>query len=136
VLLTAHSMPKSVIDREPVYIEQVKETVRLVAAEARLPHWYFAYQSAGHTPEEWLKPDMKDLMPELAAKGYHSVVLAPVQFLTDHLEILYDIDVAGREEAHAAGLCFARIESLNLHPLFIRALAEVVRRELTKVPVG
>jgi protoporphyrin/coproporphyrin ferrochelatase len=133
VLLTAHSLPKRVVEREPDYVEQLKETARAVAATADLApdRWFFVYQSAGHTPEEWLKPDMLDVLPELAAAGHRDVVVAPVQFLADHLETLYDVDVAGREQAEQAGFSsFARIAAPNAAPDFIQALANVVRGEL------
>ena len=138
VILTAHSLPRSVVDREPGYIDQMQETGRAVAELTGLApgRWQFAYQSAGHTPEEWLKPDMKDLFPALKAAGHRSVLVAPVQFLTDHLEILYDIDVAGRAEAEEAGLTFSRIEMFNVMPEFIRALADVVNRELLEADRG
>jgi ferrochelatase len=132
VILTAHSLPKTVVDREPEYLEQLMATVEAVVARAELApgRWQFAYQSAGHTPEEWLKPDLKDLFPELVAAGKREVLVVPVQFLADHLEILYDIDVAAREEAEAAGIAFNRIELMNTSPAFIRALSAVVAREL------
>jgi len=132
IVLTAHSLPKSVVDREPFYIDQLMETARAVADKLGLAddRWMFAYQSAGHTPEEWLKPDLKDVLPGIRQAGHGSVLVVPVQFLADHLEILYDIDVAAREEAESEGLKFYRIEVFNTMPLFIRALANVVRREL------
>ncbi len=132
VLFTAHSLPKSVADGEPEYIAQLQETARLAAAGAGLPdaQWRFAYQSAGHTPEEWLTPDVKDLFPELRAAGHARALVAPVQFLADHLEVRYDIDVAAREQAEMAGMSLDRTESLNTMPLFIRALADVVRGEV------
>src|SRR5207248_4266233 len=101
VLLTAHSMPKRVIEREPDYINHLKETAAAVAELVGLPRerWMFCYQSAGHTPEEWLKPDFADVMPELRAAGHTDVLIAPVQFLADHLEILYDIEIGAREQA-------------------------------------
>jgi len=128
VLFSAHSMPKRVTDQEPEYIVQLQETTRAVAARAGLPddQWMFCYQSAGHEPGEWLKPDFKEIMPELAKAGHREVLMAPVQFLADHLEILYDIDHGAREEAEREGITFARIASLNTSPLFIRALAAVV----------
>jgi ferrochelatase len=131
VILTAHSLPKSVVDREPQYLEQLMETVRAVVEQVGLrpDQWRFAYQSAGHTPEEWLKPDLKDLLPGLKAAGHTDVLVVPVQFLADHLEILYDIDIAAREEAEAAGLLFHRIELMNTSPTFIRALADVVSKQ-------
>ena len=132
VIMTAHSLPKRVVDQEPEYIDQMQETAEAVAELVGLApsRWQFAYQSAGHTPEEWLKPDMKDLFPGMREAGHRSVLVAPVQFLTDHLEILYDIDVAARAEAEEAGLTFRRIEMFNVMPQFIDSLADVVHREL------
>ena len=121
-------------EQEPAYLAQLEETARLVAERAGLPpeRWTFCWQSAGHEPGEWMKPDFADLMPELAAAGHRSVVVAPIQFLADHLEILYDVDVGAREQAEAAGLRFERIESLNVEPRFIDALAEVVSRSSSR----
>jgi ferrochelatase len=140
VIFTAHSLPKRVVDQEPGYIDQLKETAEALAKRAGLPgeRWRFAYQSAGHTPEEWLKPDLKDLLPGLRLAGHRQVLVVPVQFLADHLEILYDLDVAARQEAEAAGIAYHRIELLNSDPAFIRALAEVVHREeqAEAAPVG
>jgi ferrochelatase len=131
VVFTAHSLPKAVVDRDTAYLDQLHSTVDAVVARTGLEpgRWQFAYQSAGHTPEEWLKPDLKDLLPGIRAAGHAGVLVVPIQFLADHLEILYDIDVAAREEAEAAGLEFHRIELPNTAPVFIRALAEVVHRE-------
>jgi len=136
VVLTAHSLPKSVVDKEPHYLDQLQETVRAVVARVGLApgRWQFAYQSAGHTPEEWLTPDFKDLLPGLAAQGHRHVLFVPTQFLADHLEVLYDIDVAAREQAAAHDIRFHRIESLNLSPTFIDALAGVARRTLGREP--
>jgi protoporphyrin/coproporphyrin ferrochelatase len=130
VLLTAHSLPRRVAEQEPGYLAQLTETAAAVAEAAGLgsERWTFCWQSAGHEPGEWMKPDFADLMPELAAAGHRSVVVAPVQFLADHLEILYDVDVGAREQAEAAGLRFERTESLNVDPLFIDALAAVASR--------
>ncbi|HEV2121910.1 MAG TPA: ferrochelatase, partial [Chloroflexota bacterium] len=132
VILTAHSLPQSVVDREPEYLEQLQETVRAIVERVGLrpKQWQFAYQSAGHTPEEWLKPDFKDLLPGLAAAGHRHVLFVPTQFLADHLEILYDIDIAAREEAEEHGITFHRIESLNCSPTFIEALADIARATL------
>ncbi|HEY4869290.1 MAG TPA: ferrochelatase [Candidatus Dormibacteraeota bacterium] len=131
VIFTAHSLPRAVVDRDPGYIDQLKETAQAVAARAGLPsdRWFFAYQSAGHTPEEWLTPDVKDLLPELRRDGHDAVVIAPVQFLADHLEILYDIDVAARAEAELLNMTMHRIDMPNTSPTLVRALAAVARRE-------
>lgn len=132
VLMTAHSLPKRVAEHEPGYLAQLRDTAAAVAARAGLPdrQWRFCWQSAGHEPGEWMKPDFADLMPELAAAGHRSVLVAPVQFLADHLEILYDVDIGAREQAESSGLTFQRIGSLNTEPDLIEALGAVARRTL------
>jgi len=122
-----------VVDREPEYVDQLLATARAVAGAATLApeQWSFVYQSAGHTPEEWLKPDMLEVLPQLAAAGHTDVIVAPVQFLADHLETLYDIDIAGREQALSAGIGgFTRIDAPNSEADFVAALAKVVQGEL------
>lgn len=130
VLLTAHSLPRRVAEAEPGYLEQLWATAEAVAAAASLPpeRWWFCWQSAGHEPGEWMTPDFADLIPQLRADGHEAVLVAPIQFLADHLEILYDVDIGAREQAERAGMRFARIESLNVAPRFVRALAAVARR--------
>lgn len=132
VLLTAHSLPRRVADEEPDYLAQLDETARAVADAAGLSpeRWTFCWQSAGHEPGEWMRPDFADLMPGLREAGHRSVLVAPVQFLADHLEILYDIDIGAREQAEQAGLAFRRIASLNDDAGLIAALAAVARRTL------
>ena len=134
VLLTAHSMPQRVVEQEPDYIGHLHETAAAVAELAGLSRerWMFCYQSAGHTPEPWLKPDFADMMPELRKQGHTHVLIAPVQFLADHLEILYDIEIGAREQAEENGIQFARTASLNTDPLFIRALADVAEETLAR----
>jgi ferrochelatase len=132
VLMTAHSLPRRVAEQEPAYLEQLRDTADAVATHAGLPadRWQFCWQSAGHEPGEWMKPDFADLMPAVAASGGRSVLVAPVQFLADHLEILYDVDVGAREQAERHGLAFHRIASLNADPGLIEALAAVARQTL------
>ncbi len=129
VLLTAHSLPRRVADSEPAYLEQLRETAESVARASGLAdgRWHFCWQSAGHEPGEWMKPDFADLLPELHADGHRAVLVAPIQFLADHLEILYDVDIGAREQAEASGMTFARIESLNVSPTFIAALCRIGR---------
>jgi protoporphyrin/coproporphyrin ferrochelatase len=130
VLFTAHSLPRRVAEQEPAYLEQLRETAEAIADRAGLTpdRWTFCWQSAGHEPGEWMKPDFADLMPDLRRQGHDSVLVAPVQFLADHLEILYDVDIGAREQAEACGLAFRRIESLNADPQLAAALAAVVER--------
>jgi ferrochelatase len=132
VLMTAHSLPRRVADQEPGYLDQLRDTAEAVASAAGLTpdRWRFCWQSAGHEPGEWMKPDFADLMPEIAAAGGHAVVVVPVQFLADHLEILYDVDVGAREQAERSGLAFHRIESLNDDLGLIEAMTMVARRTL------
>lgn len=127
VLLTAHSLPRRVAEQEPAYLRQLRETAEMVAERAGLEpsRWQFCWQSAGHEPGEWMKPDFADLLPKLRAAGHRSVLVAPIQFLADHLEVLYDIDIGAREQAAARDMAFARIESLNVMPEFVSALAEI-----------
>src|SRR5439155_1461776 len=96
ILLTAHSIPRRVHDTEPGYVEQLRRTADLVARAAGLAadDWHFAFQSAGHTQEEWLRPDLVELFPGIAAGGARNILILPIQFLADHLEVLYDLDVA------------------------------------------
>jgi ferrochelatase len=132
VLMTAHSLPKRVAEQEPDYLAQLRATADAVAARAGLSDgdWTFCWQSAGHEPGEWMKPDFADLMPDIAASGGRSVLVVPVQFLADHLEILYDIDVGARDQAEQHRLTFRRIASLNDHRDLIDALATVAERTL------
>jgi len=130
LLFTAHSLPQRVFESEPDYIAQLRETAELLAQRLALApeRWRWAYQSAGHTQEEWLRPDLKELFPEIAASGAREVLVVPVQFLSDHLEVLYDLDVAAAAEASACGLTYRRIGMPNTDPRFIAALADVARR--------
>jgi protoporphyrin/coproporphyrin ferrochelatase len=127
VLLTAHSLPRRVAEAEPAYLHQLADTAELVAQASGLgtQRRRFCWQSAGHEPGEWMKPDFSDLLPALRVDGHDAVLVAPIQFLADHLEILYDVDIGAREQAEAAGMGFARIESLNTDPTFIGGLARI-----------
>jgi ferrochelatase len=135
IVFTAHSLPRPVVERDPGYMVQVEETIAAVAERVGLTEdrWVFAFQSAGHTPEEWLKPDLTDVLPGIRDSGASDVLVVPVQFVTDHLETLYDIDVAAAEQARSAQLSFHRIAMPNTDPQFIDALAEVVHREMAAV---
>ena len=132
ILMTAHSLPRRVAEQEPEYLAQLRDTAEAVAAATGLApdRWQFCWQSAGHEPGEWMKPDFADLMPAIAAAGGTSVIVVPVQFLADHLEILYDVDVGAREQAERAGVAFHRIASLNVDPGLTAALASVARLTL------
>jgi ferrochelatase len=140
VLMTAHSLPRRVANEEPGYLAQLEATASAVAAASGLGRddWTFCWQSAGHEPGEWMKPDFADLMPGIATSRARSALVVPVQFLADHLETLYDVDIGAREQAEEHGVAFARIPSLNDDPGLIHALAAVARATLMEraTPVG
>jgi protoporphyrin/coproporphyrin ferrochelatase len=133
VLMTAHSLPRRVAEQEPDYLDQLRATADAVATAAgvRDDDWTFCWQSAGHEPGDWMKPDFADLMPEIAEAGDTFVEVVPVQFLADHLETLYDVDIGAREQAERHGLAFQRIRSLNDDPGLVEALSAVATRTLT-----
>jgi ferrochelatase len=129
VVFTAHSLPERILADGDPYREQLLETSQLVAERAGLgDRWSFAFQSASATGEPWLGPDILDELERLHAAGVRKVLVAPVGFVSDHLEILWDLDVEARERADELGLELARIESLNDDPAFVHALAGVVQK--------
>ena len=130
VVFTAHSLPERILAEGDPYRDQLLETSRLVAEGAGLERWSFAFQSASPTGEPWLGPDVLDELGRLREAGVTSVLVAPVGFVSDHLEILWDLDVEARERAAELGLELERIESLNDDPAFIRALAALVEERL------
>jgi protoporphyrin/coproporphyrin ferrochelatase len=133
VVFTAHSLPERILAIGDPYREQLIETSRLVAERAGVEHWSFAFQSASATGEPWLGPDILEELHDLHARGVRKVLVCPVGFVSDHLEILWDIDVEARERAAELGLELDRIDSLNDDPAFVRALAELVRQAV-RVP--
>ena len=130
VVFTAHSLPERILAMGDPYRDDLLETSRLIAERAGLDRWSFAFQSESATGEPWLGPDILDELDSLHARGVRKVLVAPVGFVSDHLEILWDLDVEARERAAELGLELERIESLNDDPAFIRALAALVRSTL------
>ena len=128
VVFTAHSLPERILADGDPYRDQLLETSQLVAERAGVERWSFAFQSESATGEPWLGPDILDELDALHAGGVRKVLVAPVGFVSDHLEILWDIDVEARERAAELGLELDRIESLNVDPAFIRALADLVKK--------
>jgi protoporphyrin/coproporphyrin ferrochelatase len=131
VVFTAHSLPERILDEGDPYRDQLLETSRLVAHRAALDAWSFAFQSASATGEPWLGPDILEELEALHAAGVERVLVCPIGFVSDHLEILWDLDVEARERAAELGLELERIESLNADPAFIRGLAELVRQTVS-----
>jgi ferrochelatase len=134
VVFTAHSLPARVVDAGDPYPGLLEQAARAVAqaTDAAVTH-QVAYQSAGLTADPWLGPDIGDVIDELAAGGeVGGVVVCPIGFVSDHLEVLYDIDVVARERARAAGLELVRTRSLNDEPRFVELLAHLARRAVPR----
>lgn len=127
VVFTAHSLPVRVVRDGDPYPDQVAVTAAGVAARAGIASYRQAWQSAGRTEEPWLTPSVEETLVELAASGAQRVLLVPVGFVSDHTEILFDLDVQAVGCARQRGIALARTESLNDSPAFIAALADVVR---------
>jgi protoporphyrin/coproporphyrin ferrochelatase len=128
VVFTAHSLPERILAEGDPYRDQLLETSQLIAERAGVERWSFAFQSESATGEPWLGPDIRDELDVLYQGGVRKVLVAPVGFVSDHLEILWDIDVEAREKAAELGLELERIDSLNADPAFIRALADLVKK--------
>jgi ferrochelatase len=133
VIFTAHSVPERTIADGDPYEQQVRETAALVAAAVGLTDYRLAFQSQGMTSEKWIGPTVESLIDELAQMGSKFVLLAPVGFVSDHVEILYDIDVLFREYGKARGVSVRRTESLNASPKFVAALASLVSARIKQV---
>jgi len=133
VVFSAHSLPQRLLESGDPYGEQCLETARLVAARAGLPdeRWSWAYQSAGRTPEPWAGPDISEHLRELAAAGVRDVVSVPVGFVSDHVEVLFDIDRRAAAVASELGIRLERPPALNDDPVFIATLADLVRERST-----
>ena len=129
VVFSAHSLPQRVLASGDPYGEQCLETARLVAELAGLAEerWSWAYQSAGRTPEPWAGPDLGEHLAALAADGVRDVISVPVGFVSDHVELLFDIDHRAAGIAAGLGMRLERPPALNDDPVFIGALAELVR---------
>ena len=132
VVFTAHSLPERIVAEGDPYRDQLLETAGLVADRLDLPddRWSFAFQSESATGEPWLGPDILDHLETLAARGVRKVLVAPIGFVADHLEILWDIDIEAREKALALGVELKRTESMNDDPRFVAALADLVRSRI------
>jgi ferrochelatase len=128
VVFTAHSLPARILEAEDPYPDELLETSRLVAERAGVADWSFSFQSVSDTGEPWLGPDILDHLEALHGRGVRDVVVCPVGFVADHLEIRWDLDVEATERARELGLRFARIEMPNAEPAFVSALAGLVRR--------
>jgi ferrochelatase len=132
VVFTAHSLPLRAVSIDDLYRTQLLETSQLVANDGNVTDWDFAFQSASGPHGTWLGPSLKEKIYELSMSKIKQILLCPVGFVSDHLEILYDLDVEAKEYANSLGITLSRVSSLNADPLFIEALAAVVRPLLTE----
>ncbi|MFD0958560.1 ferrochelatase [Paenibacillus chungangensis] len=126
VLFSAHSLPERIRELGDPYEQQLLETSKAVAEAAGVGRWQFTWQSAGRTREPWLGPDILETMESLAKEGVKALLSAPIGFVSDHLEVLYDIDIEARAEAEKLGLTLERIAMLNRDPLYMQTLADSV----------
>jgi len=126
VVFTAHSIPARLVAAGDPYETQVHESATAIAEAAGLGRWSVAWQSAGRTADAWLGPDVRDVIAALPGSGASAVVVCPVGFVSDHLEVLYDLDIEARAVADEAGIIYARTASLNDDPEFCDILAGVV----------
>ena len=123
VLFTAHSLPKKFVHDDDPYWNQLQETSRLVAIRSGIQTWDFAFQSAGQPVDSWMGPSIKEKTTELSSKGFRELLVCPVGFVSDHLEILYDLDIEAKSYASSLGARLERTVSLNDDPEFINAIA-------------
>ncbi len=129
VVFTSHSIPERYITAGDPYKRQVEETVTLVVDKLGIKNWRIAWQSKGaRATEPWLGPEVEPTLDAIAKEGYKAVLEVPIGFTCDHMETLYDIDIVHRAHAKKLGLEFERAESLNTSPLFIKALADIVKK--------
>jgi len=128
VIFSAHSLPVRIMKMGDPYDSQMQETAKLVAEKAGLPdeQWSWSYQSAGRSPEPWLGPQLEEYVPELAAKGIKNMISIPVGFVSDHVEILFDIDIEAQAAAKENGVRLERPPALNDDPLYIETLVALI----------
>ncbi|TVY11888.1 ferrochelatase [Paenibacillus cremeus] len=127
VIFTAHSLPEKILEMNDPYPEQLLETSKAIAAKVGITNWQFGWQSAGQTGVPWLGPDILDVLQTITEeKQAENVLVCPIGFVSDHLEILYDLDIEAQKTAKQLGLHLERTRSLNTDPLYIETLSDVV----------
>jgi ferrochelatase len=131
ILFSAHSLPSRILEEKDPYPQELNETIQAVMKKVGSYRWWFAYQSQGRTPEPWLGPDAGEVINRLHQEGYRHLLMAPIGFISDHMETLYDVDIMYRKQAESLGMQLQRAESLNATPTFIEAMASVVRTHLS-----
>ena len=130
LVFTAHSLPIPMAARSP-YVQQLETSARLIADALGHPRWSLAYQSrSGKPTDPWLEPDVGEAIRKLAAEGCKEVVVAPIGFVCDHVEVLYDLDIEAKKIAEDHGVRFLRASCPNDHPTFIRMMADVIEAKM------
>jgi len=129
LLFTAHSLPKSIVEKDP-YAREIEESIQGVVDGLEHRAWRMAYQSKGGGPEEWVGPDVESVLTNLSKEGVQRVLIVPIGFVSDHIEILYDIDIVYREKAKSLGIKLKRTTSLNFSEKFIEALSAIVEEHM------
>jgi ferrochelatase len=129
IVFTAHSLPAAIVEQGDPYERQLRETAQSVAAQLNIPdaRWEFCFQSAGARNTRWLGPSLEETLARLAQEKIKNVLVAPIGFVSDHVEILFDIDIEAKHQAQAAGIHLERTEVLNTSPAFIEALAQIIK---------
>ena len=135
LIFSAHSLPKSLVENEP-YVKDMEESVREVVKKLGPLSWHIAFQSRGMGPEEWLGPDVESVLTELSQKKVREVLIVPIGFVADHVEVLYDIDVLYRRKAESLGVVLKRTNSLNFSEKFVEALSKIVEEHISNAKLG
>src|SRR4030067_1586318 len=125
LLFTAHSLPKSMVEKDP-YAKEIEASIKGVLEKIDLFPWHMAYQSKGGGSEEWVGPDVESVLEELSKEKIREILIVPIGFVSDHIEILYDIDILYQEKAKLLNIILRRAPSLNYSERFIEALATIV----------
>jgi len=129
LIFTAHSLPKSAVENEP-YVKEMEESIKGVLERVGSLPWHIAFQSRGSGPEEWLGPDVEFVLEKLSKEKVSEVLIIPIGFVSDHIEILYDIDILYKEKAKLLGMVLKRTPSLNFSGRFIEVLATLVEEHM------
>jgi ferrochelatase len=132
VLFSAHSLPEKILQLGDPYPEQLMETARAIAEKIGITSWQFGWQSAGRTSEPWLGPDILDTVRDLSKEQVENVLVAPIGFVSDHLEVLYDLDIEAQEVAKELDMRLMRIDMLNSDPLYMETLCDAIVDQLKK----
>jgi ferrochelatase len=130
LIFSAHSLPKSLAENEP-YVKDMEESVREVLKKTEPHPCHIAFQSRGMGPEEWLGPDVESVLTELSQQKIREILVIPIGFVADHIEVLYDIDILYRGKAESMGMILKRTPSLNFSERFIEALAAIVEEHIS-----